>query len=913
MTSIIAMLALAVDIGIVAVVRCQAQNAADTAAMAGARTINGNVGTTYNVASVPGQAITAAVANTILGQNVVGDPTNVTTVNSYTFQSGNVKIEVGGYVYVYNDSSPSSEAFQIQFPVVGSSEPYSAVRATVTGQTNNIFAGVFGVSTFNTNAVAVAAHRPRDVMIIMDLSGSMRFQSLPGVPMTNSTTANPATQGSPRAQSMNPDTLFPQFGHYSDTTGAALQGTTSFATTDVNVDPCNISTTSNSGPPIAQDFYANPVGTAPSSSNMAFSAPSGVTNTSPGGDIPLRTSRDTTSTYAQTVAQFNNNSSTTYTAFETSGYTASGIRTQFNGYTQGPGYWGKTFWIWPPAPAGASILSPPSSLTNTTFNWYNNLSNDWRQRFFVGVDSTNGNAPVWINHNDILFTTTGVKTPGTTTSETEYNTGTAVSKTYTFRINYAAILYWLKQSPAPFPSTLQAGRIRYYTTMPDGTDNTLNNRWWTTNPTSLANDERFWKEYIDFVLGYVGTGTNTYSSTQGSVNYSALIGNGDYYTWTGSTVQISNRAHAPLASNPNNYWDTGTVNTAAAKNATTLVINNTSPKPIANSDWIVVTGDTTKYLITAVSGSSNPYTCTVTPALANAAAAGAAISLYSPYMSYTDCPVRPRHQYWFGPMTMIDWLGNYNLKLSTSSNASHEWWPGNCHEAQAWACKVGIQTAINDIQNNHPNDFVGLTFFSSPMDTVSSTTGFHNRGVVSMGRSYQQLTDSLWFPPSTVTGGVSEIGPYDADMNNVPRANGGTAPGMGFMIAYNQFSSSTTNLRFYASPSTTYRGDAGGLGRKGRRPLGDLRNGRRSQYGSNRHVSRLGLGLLLPDPYQGSREHGRHHQCGVALQFGDLHDRRLQRGTADRRSDHGKSARLRDHAQESVRVLHRLWLTLRPG
>jgi hypothetical protein len=38
---------------------------------------------------------------------------------------------------------------------------------------------------------------------------------------------------------------------------------------------------------------------------------------------------------------------------------------------------------------------------------------------------------------------------------------------------------------------------------------------------------------------------------------------------------------------------------------------------------------------------------------------------------------------------------------------------------------------------------------------------------------------------------------------------------MGFMIAYNLLSSSAANLRTYAKPSTTYRGNAGGLGRKG--------------------------------------------------------------------------------------------------
>jgi hypothetical protein len=85
------------------------------------------------------------------------------------------------------------------------------------------------------------------------------------------------------------------------------------------------------------------------------------------------------------------------------------------------------------------------------------------------------------------------------------------------------------------------------------------------------------------------------------------------------------------------------------------------------------------------------------------------------------------------------------------------------------------------------------------------------------------LTDSLWFPPSTVTGGATEITPYDSDMPETPRADGGTASCMGFLLAYNQLSSSSANLRFYSQPSyqlpssltPNYRGNAGGLGRKG--------------------------------------------------------------------------------------------------
>ena len=60
--AMVGFVALAVDVGVIAATRTQCQNAADAAAMAGARTINGDASTTYNVASVPGQGTTVRVA-----------------------------------------------------------------------------------------------------------------------------------------------------------------------------------------------------------------------------------------------------------------------------------------------------------------------------------------------------------------------------------------------------------------------------------------------------------------------------------------------------------------------------------------------------------------------------------------------------------------------------------------------------------------------------------------------------------------------------------------------------------------------------------------------------------------------------------------------------------------------------------
>jgi len=1041
--AIIAMVALAIDIGMIAIARTQCQNAADSSAMAGARTISGDVDEDYNLEAVPTKAVEAAISNSVLAQAVDGDLDNVTSVegSTDTYKSGQVTIEAGSYTYTYNDADSSKEGFSMEIPRTDDTEPYSAVRSTISFNGSYAFARIFGQTAFNTSATATAVHRPRDVVIVMDLSGSMRFQSLPGIPHSGS-----------RTTSMNPDDSYPQWGHYSDTANAGLYGNSKVDSGSeiAYYDPANISVETDSGPPVIEYFFANGVGEAPSVSNRAFARSTVATNSVPGGDNFLKTSLNTATTYAHTVREFNNNSSTTIPKYEVNGHAH--YTTTFNGYTEGPGYWGKTFWIWPPNPCGLNVTTAPSSMTDTAFNWYNNGSRDWRQRFFVAERTSNG-APAWIQHNTILFNSSGtLRTPGTSTSVTE--NGTSVS--YTFRINYAAILYWLTQSPNPFPDTMQAGRIRYYEEIPDGTDNTLNNRWWTTNPANLDSDERLWKEYIDFVLGYSTSwsgSANTYSSI------SARIGNGDYYTWTGSSLSSSSvEAHPqpqPPSTSPSDPYMTGTTsyyqatetdpyqtaetgwymnrnvsssrssgstsvpvsslpatpvqnvnyvqfsnhstvylitnsstsslsispslttsvststvarilstNNSSGKNKVSIsnpsltdtvtansdyvgfgnsttnlykitsstsksvghelllnsnlvssvsavdasaqvyssngavgatkmsTANLSSPLPTVNTDYVGFGGNTTNiykitgfsqksgsgagdeltlgtglvtavnvngtsteiyasngsigstrisvsgltayslsstnvnrdyiilnndtanpYLITGVTAGvgSGRYILTISPGLVSAVPiSGASVKVYSPHMEYDNDVRRPKHQFWFGAQTFVDWLGNYNTGKFG--------WPGNVPEAQSWSCKVGIQTAIDDIKKNHPSDFVAMAFFSHPTGKQSNGNwydGYHNRAIVPLGRNYQQLKDSLWFPPTTVTGGVTEIGPYDADFDNVPRAVGGTTPEMGFMLAYNILSNSTSNLRLYSEPKETYRGNAGGLGRKG--------------------------------------------------------------------------------------------------
>src|SRR5262249_40306295 len=156
----------------------------------------------------------------------------------------------------------------------------------------------------------------------------------------------------PRVVSMNPDPVFPTFGHYSAVSSAALQGSSTYQEyTGEIVDLSNISSSQNSGPPICADFYANAVGTAPGSSNVAFTYvnPSG-SSAPPSGDTYLAANGATgtpPSSYGQTVQAITNGK--TFQGYQPTpftGYSGTAV-SNFQGFTQGPSYWGKTFFIWP--------------------------------------------------------------------------------------------------------------------------------------------------------------------------------------------------------------------------------------------------------------------------------------------------------------------------------------------------------------------------------------------------------------------------------------------------------------------------------------------------------------------------------------------------------------------------------------
>lgn len=782
LVALIALTALAIDIGMIAVAKSQVQNAADSAAMAGARTFNGNAVDNYNVSEVPKNAIFAAESNRIFNQNVKANSTSINKINDHTYESQNVQVEIGAYAYLYNDSNPDEEKFYIQIPRTDVNEPYSSVRATVNHSSSTAFGRFLGMNIFSVKATATAAHRPRDVIIIMDLSGSMRFQSLMAIPHTGN-----------RTTSMNPDPAYPRFGHYSDINAAALYGNKSYPTTTSEFyDPANITVETNSGPPIVEDFFQNATGTSPSAGTRAFARKSDNFGDNPNGDNYLKKNENNTGEdYARTASEIVPTSNLDkVNQFEQTGYQS--YVSNFDGFTEGPSYWGKTFFIWPPDPRGSQLDA------NNPANHANNGAKDWRQRFFFKVNTSNGQLG-WLDHNNLLFDSNGyMRDPDSSLTVSEDNK----SVSYRYRINYAAIFHWLKhENPKPFPEIVRAGRILYYDSIPDPNDTTLNDRFWTRSLAQTTDlNERLWREYVDFVLGLRSTGAGTYDPKYGGRYISAMIGNGDRFTW--ETRKITQKPDA---------YQVGRINNSGgypSGHTTSIKVDNAATNPSTGHYVKFQSHDYIYQIKSVTTDASGNRQVTLHKALQANISDNDLTRFYSSlpgYMNYADNPTRPRHQFWFGPITFIDFLGNYNM--------GRMWWPGNVHEAQAWACKAGIQTAIDDIKKNHPSDFIGMAFFSNPR-TSRTGSGQHNNAVVPLGRNYQLLKDSLWFPPSTVVGGVKEINPYHSDFDNVPRANGGTAPMMGFMIAYNLFSSSPTH-RFYAEPQPQYRGSAGGLGRKG--------------------------------------------------------------------------------------------------
>ena len=371
MVILVGFLALAIDVGMMAIAKTQVQQTTDLAALTAMRTLNGKSSINYNQTAATTNAQNVVTYNTILGQAVA---------------ASQLQLTFGSYDY-----SSTTTSFQAKFPATSGSPTTAAAATITTTSLPGAFSNIFQTQLLpNVTATAQAVHRPRDIALVMDLSGSMRMGTCLGFDFyTTSRTSN------------NPDTLIPTFGHYSSG-NAGLKGPSTNQTSSdesYTISPSN-TTVSNSSYSLtyvnnflqgnayatplvrAFDSYSSSDGgktwTAPTTATAAPQLPSSTLATTPGGDVPLFKS-GSTSTYATDVTDVVG-STTRNASWELDGYSnytngslsnaASGqtnyTSAPFYGYTQGPGYYGQTFFIWPPDPRRPLNTGTATSWSSTT-------------------------------------------------------------------------------------------------------------------------------------------------------------------------------------------------------------------------------------------------------------------------------------------------------------------------------------------------------------------------------------------------------------------------------------------------------------------------------------------------------------------------------------------------------------------
>ncbi len=151
MTATAGMLAFSIDSGYMLVVKSQLQAAADSAAMAAA---------------------------SVMGSTQLDPIATAKTYGAY-HKAGGVTVNLKDSDIEYGTWDSNAKTF------TPTSSTSNAVRITArrdnsTGGNNLFFGRIFGVSTFNETAQAIAMGNPRDICFVVDLSGSMNDDTSTG-------------------------------------------------------------------------------------------------------------------------------------------------------------------------------------------------------------------------------------------------------------------------------------------------------------------------------------------------------------------------------------------------------------------------------------------------------------------------------------------------------------------------------------------------------------------------------------------------------------------------------------------------------------------------------------------------------------------------------------------------------------
>jgi hypothetical protein len=787
LVGLVGCVALAVDIGLFAEARTELQDAVDAAVLAGCRQFDTvhpqNNAFTANTGAVD-TAKTVAKANT-----VIGDPIKDSEITL---------LQVG--VYRYNGSA-TPPGFETVWTAPAAGENYGALSMSAQRNQWTAFARVFGVNSqlIQVNNV-IAVHRPRDIAIILDFSGSMSN----GCQHNNSwnNTATIRNTSAMKSGSMDPN--FPRFGPWSifpvddpqNPSGvqwlSAMQTTAMWTDNMYEYAPSNITyPTPNHGGPIVTDFVCQWQGTY---GTMAWgwnvggsSAPPAAPNVSPAvaSYQPLDLSNPTV---MPAPAEIANQEDPNWT--------------NASGHEFGD--------KWPYMTTSPSNPPVPADYAKTVQDYVNFLS---ANPGLAPNINANGLAP--ITNPNSMFNDAGF---------TQKNAG-QFWETYGYSLNKNNVFHGYTMGPGYFGKTFYmwppdprtpTNRTGGTETMPAAGQATSavpsyvpgdwRQRFFVNNDNSL-----FW----DTGGRWLGKGSQTGGGNPvgPQPDYNAVIkwilsgpqvfppnlscGRVLYYDQIPTTIPATGGGANEVFWR--NYIDY-VLGTGSFMEGNFLFSRNFSTSWTNPLTGTTLTYGTTK--ITALASLNNP---------ANVMYQGQTITQS---MNYADFPRMPRAHFWFGPLSMVAFMQEYSggMDYLTGGFGSSSGMPGSCHEAQSWELKAAVQSALNDIKNNHPNDWTALIFFN----TVSA----YNQPRSPLGNDYAGAQLFLWYPfriggvpPSSYLSDPTQvIRPYNvsgSSLSNiswsgiVPVANGGTDYDMPLKVAFNQFS---------ANPAASSQGGKGRIG-----------------------------------------------------------------------------------------------------
>jgi len=781
-----AFIALAIDLGMMMVSRTECQNAADAAALAGVRTLDNRVPAGQTEDQYDNQAGAASTnARTAITNNVF--------LNRNYTNAQITDVTVGLYDY---DTSTQSFAPNFTYATKPVGKAWSAVQVTVDGTQPTYFGKVLGITSMPMSAYAVAAHRPRDIALVLDYTGSMGYAS------TFTYRYYDSASNSYWCTYNSSDTSYPQFGQYSrylayqntnpnnDPAGSTIANrpnplyqTGTVIAAPYVYSPANFTNTTANGPPIVSDFLFDPANaaspttavTSVNSANLAnaftattFDTTASARSFSGHGPTPapdnFKDQSDTPTAYVGDKWPRKGGAATGTTWSVTDPNGAAVNAAELLGWNTGGKFTSSsTTSNWPGSPPSRTLMTPSVSYSNasspTNYGWGSFRDATWET---YGYDMDVANyiasraASVNWDPRNVMPANSG---QGVTPGKVLVTPGKFVG--YSMGPGYWGKTFFIWP---PDPRSSWDWRRKFFLNRTGNALDPQADNDSSTTGTQAINEELFTN----------GTGlTLTNSSGNWQPNYSAIL------TWIKSGPQVlppNLRAgrvlyYSSIPSDVNTA--TGTADQVKDKQFWKAYINYVLTGAVDLSTGI-------NYTLADFENVGWPEN---TAAFAPGRLAGASMGGYKgsatatadplPYMAYTDNPSRPRMHLWFGPVTMLSFL-------STKAMLS-----GTTHQAQCWQLKAGVNSALDDIKANHPNDMVGLTFFSY--------TDYHDP-MVSMGQDWNDLKNALFFPKTLLatiqSSNTVETRPYDSSLNytgrgDVPNAQGSTDPNTGLTTAFN--------------------------------------------------------------------------------------------------------------------------------